>query len=526
MQFTTTYGTDYLTLNPDIVFGTAMLGRQFGVIKSASLKRTGQREEFLNDAGELRLVLIKNPGFELMLSCAFDRLVSPPGIGEKMTLPLIGVSGYVMEGVTVLWESGDERLLNIPVSSWDSLVDPVVYRIDPINRQRLNISIAGQAPLQAPSLTLLSAAATAATLGVGLVNAAQLYQIDISSDGGQTWTRATTTTEPFATVSPLSPGTSYRARARAQSGEATGPWSASLLFTTAAASAAPATAPVLRQLDKAGGVSEIYWAAVPGAEAYQVETRRNDGAVWESVTSTASRSIEWFGRIINDIRSFRVRGRNSAGDGPWGVIHTRFRVPPVLVVRPVNRTTDTWLITVVSGKTSIPGYMEIRWHYVPDMREALLLDQRYNAIDFSSGYPVQIDSAPQPGTTIYWQAREVLPGGEAATDWGPVVSSLSSPPIPVNIVYNPDSVPGSYARLRWANPGGALDGWRLYRKRGNGPLQGMWISGQLTMTLHVGTTSLDSLVTANDVTPAPGDLIYVVSVRNDVESPLPNPVVA
>jgi hypothetical protein len=130
-EFATTYGEQLLSISDQVVIGTAMLGNQFGTVKNAMVKRTGDREEIKNQRGELRIVLIKNPGFELMLECAFEKSVSPPGLLEQITLPFIGVVGYVMEGVTIKWEQGNERGLMIPVSNWDAMEDATAYRLLP-----------------------------------------------------------------------------------------------------------------------------------------------------------------------------------------------------------------------------------------------------------------------------------------------------------------------------------------------------------------------------------------------------------
>jgi len=112
------------------VIGTAMLGDAFGVVKRATVTRTGEPEEFKDDAGSLRLLLIKNPGFTLTLECCFDVGVEPPGLLEEITLPYVGVTGRVMPGVTLMWEEAGERGLSIPVSQWDSMEEASAYRLE------------------------------------------------------------------------------------------------------------------------------------------------------------------------------------------------------------------------------------------------------------------------------------------------------------------------------------------------------------------------------------------------------------
>lgn len=113
------------------VIGTAMLGEAFGTVKRAQIVRTGEPEEIKDDAGSLKLLLLKNPGFTLLLECCFDAEVTPPGLLEAIVLPYVGVTGRVMPGVTLLWEEGGERGLSIPVSQWDSMESASAYRLDP-----------------------------------------------------------------------------------------------------------------------------------------------------------------------------------------------------------------------------------------------------------------------------------------------------------------------------------------------------------------------------------------------------------
>lgn len=130
-DLTTTFGPDDVLLLGDAmpVLGTAMLGDAFGVIKRATLTRSAKRNEVYDDAQTLRLVVLANPGFELVLDCIFDASVTAPGLLESIALPLVGVTGRVMEGVSVVWEEGGERMLSIPVAQWDSLASGSAYRL-------------------------------------------------------------------------------------------------------------------------------------------------------------------------------------------------------------------------------------------------------------------------------------------------------------------------------------------------------------------------------------------------------------
>jgi len=132
-SFSTTYGPDDVLLLGEAqpVLGTAMLGDAFGVIKRATLVRSGKRVEITDDAQSLRILLITNPGFEVVLECCFDLNVTAPGFLESIDLPLVGVTGRVMEGVSVMWEEGNERGISIPVAQWDSMAEAEAYRLAP-----------------------------------------------------------------------------------------------------------------------------------------------------------------------------------------------------------------------------------------------------------------------------------------------------------------------------------------------------------------------------------------------------------
>lgn len=125
----TTYGPhDALVLgDAHPVLGTAMLGDAFGTIKRATLVRSGKRVEITDDAQSLRILLITNPGFEMTLECCFDMAVTAPGFLAPLDLPMVGVTGRVMEGVSVIWEEGGERMLSIPVAQWDSMSEATAY---------------------------------------------------------------------------------------------------------------------------------------------------------------------------------------------------------------------------------------------------------------------------------------------------------------------------------------------------------------------------------------------------------------
>ena len=140
MNFSSTFGDLNLVHGQeDAVIGTAMLGSDFGTIKTARLKRSGEVIELDDGGGGLRSIVITKPGVELELECAFDRSVSAPRHLAIITLPILGIRGRVMPGTEVAWEAGKERGLKINVSQWDSLIFSTAWRVNPVTDQETSL---------------------------------------------------------------------------------------------------------------------------------------------------------------------------------------------------------------------------------------------------------------------------------------------------------------------------------------------------------------------------------------------------
>lgn len=509
MNFASTFGADYLTLNPDIVFGTAMLGRQFGTVKSAAVKRTGLREEIINDAGELLLLLIKNPGWELMLSCAFDRTVSPPGLLERITLPFLGVQGHVMEGATIQWEGGSERIITIPVNSWDTAQVATAYRLEPGSGRRIEIGRAGVAPTAAPTLTQLGITSQSVTLGIGVVAGAEKYRLEWSSDGIN-WTLAEITPLNYLTQTGLGPRTTRHYRAAGMDGEARGPWSQVLTITTAAADAAPSAAPAIKALHLVDR-TRFTWTAVANAEDYEIEWRTDSIVPWEPLTTTTGLTNTLGPRVLDDYRGFRVRARNSLGNGPWATLTTRLFAQPVITAQAQTRTAASWRF-IAEGTVYRAG-LKIRWSTSPDMFNAVELPFAGAGANFlGAGQQITLPegSIPPLGVRIFWQAKHT-DSYQQETEWGAIKSTYSLPRTPTDLSYG-----GEFGDSpSWTNPGGQLEGWRIYKQSGTGPLQ-LHTQHSMPSTLPVSVTYIDRLDPW-----IVGRKFYVVSVHNGLESPLP-----
>ena len=216
--FSTTYGDQILIEGADAIIGTAMLGTAFGTVKNFAVKRTAQTEELMKGSGNLRAKVYTMLGFEGTLEVAFDSTVTAPAIGERITLPLVGVVARVQGGVEVKWEAGKERVLSIPVSSWDSLENAGFFSIDPETQERTLLDLA--APVVTPT-----AGALAIALAWPAVTAAVSYIVQVSDDAGETWEQLAAPTEGTYNHTPLTAGQTRHYRVRAVNTIGNGPWS-------------------------------------------------------------------------------------------------------------------------------------------------------------------------------------------------------------------------------------------------------------------------------------------------------------
>ncbi len=120
MALNTTY-PGYISIadSPEnIIFGTVQVGSAFGVCQSAAVKRTADKEELDAAQGSLLAAILRKTRFELTLKTLFTADKSAPGIGERITFPLVGVVGHILD-VSVDWENTQGRQLGIEATSWD-----------------------------------------------------------------------------------------------------------------------------------------------------------------------------------------------------------------------------------------------------------------------------------------------------------------------------------------------------------------------------------------------------------------------
>lgn len=123
MAFNSNIPGHILIGDDDIIFGTCMLGTEFGEITKADLERGGNEQEIPNNRGGMRAVILANPHWVLSLETTFDATVDPPEMGEEITFPYAGVKGRVMPGAKIAWEQNGSRKLSFSAKHWDAMSD-------------------------------------------------------------------------------------------------------------------------------------------------------------------------------------------------------------------------------------------------------------------------------------------------------------------------------------------------------------------------------------------------------------------
>jgi len=148
----------------NIIFGTTQVGDEFGEVKSASVKRTADKEDLANAKGSLKAAILRNPRFELSLETLFTADVSAPGIGEQILFPLVGVVGRILD-VEVKWEDASGRMLSITATKWDSLTGETAEHFDGASWTPVEDTVEVSSP-NAPTVTaaVINAAGTTLTL--------------------------------------------------------------------------------------------------------------------------------------------------------------------------------------------------------------------------------------------------------------------------------------------------------------------------------------------------------------------------
>jgi len=149
----------------------------------------------------------------------------------------------------------------------------------------------------------------------------QNYRLQMSVDGGTTWTNAGSSTTTSRTVANLTPGVEHRFRVRAYNG-GFGPWSD---VVTATPLAAPLVITGLTATPGAGSVA-LAWTAPANdggspIQNYRLQVSSNGGTTWSNAGSSTLTSRTVTGLAPGVEHRFRVRAFNGAL-GPWSPVAT------------------------------------------------------------------------------------------------------------------------------------------------------------------------------------------------------------
>lgn len=226
-DISTTYSPEDILLLGDAVpvIGTAMLGDDFGNIKSFGVKRTGDEEELSNGAGSLRAHVIKKPGVEATMDVMFDATVTPPRLYQIIMLPVIGIAGRVMPGIDIKYDDGKERMMTIPIKMWDALKNKPAFRLDTATGTRYLLDIGIPVPTATPGSGQI-------VVDWPDVEDATSYVVQASSDAGVTWTGVGTPSTSTYTHT-VTTGQTRHYRVAAVNADGQGEWSSTVNATAA-----------------------------------------------------------------------------------------------------------------------------------------------------------------------------------------------------------------------------------------------------------------------------------------------------
>ncbi len=133
------------------------------------------------------------------------------------------------------------------------------------------------------------------------------YQVEYSSNGGQTWTELAATTGLSRNVTGLNPNTSYLFQVDAYNTQAVSNWSASRSATTLAAPLTlTGTSPSSSEID-------LSWNGIAGATLYDVEQSQNGGTTWSVVASTTGTTKTFPSVNPGTSYTFRIGAQSGSG---------------------------------------------------------------------------------------------------------------------------------------------------------------------------------------------------------------------
>ncbi|MCY4480880.1 MAG: fibronectin type III domain-containing protein [Rhodospirillales bacterium] len=283
------------------------------------------------------------------------------------------------------------------------------------------------------------------------------YKLDVSTDGGATWTQAAHKMRATAAVytDTVTPGTTRHYRVRATSALGDGPWSDTVSATTPAAGA-PAAPTGLDWTP--GDASMVLTWEDPGNAAitgWEVRYRREDGSTWSAWTAIAGSGKDTTGHTVTGLENgvryrFELRAVAGAAKGP----STPIIGTPAPIQIGLEAVVDIGSVTLIWDAQKNPAI--VGWEY----RQHL---DRQNVGGMWSGWmPIAGSAAGTSSHTVrglapvayIFEVRPVHAGGAKGRPSARVTATpLRAPASPPETVTGLEAAPGNArVTLTWDRP--------------------------------------------------------------------------
>ncbi len=247
-------------------------------------------------------------------------------------------------------------------------------------------------PAIAPESVSLSRSGTTLTATWPAVGGAASYNVELSSDGGDTWSKeATNHTTTTWTKSSIGASTSYKVRVQSKNTAGTSAWTESEVNTPAPP--APASVTVTsRSHTGTNATLEISWDAAARATGYNIRSSGDNGATW--TTDVSSHPLTTLSLTLTDNTKdyfIGVQAVNSNGASGWtnSSISRATPLPPapanLTPTRAKGSITLTW--DAASGAASYDVACSVSGgHYWDDCKKGVTDAQRTAGVTLTQFY--------------------------------------------------------------------------------------------------------------------------------------------